>query len=465
MLLALILAQSASAATSSVRFSADPTEDKPVTVTVSGSTETARSLFVKITANGTCASTPDATPATWLSSVYGDYISAGSYSRTYSYTPTAPGTYRVCTWVDQSSSGAQDASAQDTLSVANDPSDDPPARPVESGDGESDSDEISPAPPVAILGPAARVTQSDRRPVFRWQPAEGYTDQLIIEDEDGEPLTLVRDDGTYAPTDEDDEDVVDWADYDDDSGDDLSDAERTTFDQWYLEKIANQRIERNAGVAEVRLDSALPPGRYRWFVERSLDGRVVPKAAEFHLTLLGPPLKRLKVHARSRANRSSAHPGQTTLQITTTPFANVRISIARSGRERIMRYAWDASARGDVTIDWTCKLRGAGHYRWSVTATDPFGKVLLRKGRFKTVTKTRCAAYRAAERAAARQRAAARARREAAERRAAALAAAREYRRKAGNCAALNGHLRRLNYADGSSSLVCVTPNGFFAPP
>jgi hypothetical protein len=219
-----------------------------------------------------------------------------------------------------------------------------------------------------------------------------------------------------------------------------------------------------AGVAQARLGSALPPGRYGWYVERSVDRRVVMKSERRHITLLGPKLTRLQVRVSSRSHRSSANPGSTSLRITTTPYMRVRIAIARSGRKRVVSYAWGASATGSMSVDWTCKVKGAGRYRWSVTATDGFGKELRRTGTFKAVTQAQCSAYRAAEREAARRRAAARARELAADRARARREAAAEYRRIASNCAALNGVLRRLHWQDGSSTLVCVTPNGFFPP-
>ena len=285
--------------------------------------------------------------------------------------------------------------------MANDPADDPPVPQPRFAD--------RPAPGVVLIGPDAEVKLQDRRPSFRWHAAAGYEDQLVLVDNEGEFIALVRADGTYVPTDEDDEDVANPDDYEDEEGDGIDRSERTTFDSWYVEKISDDGVDVAAGIAQARLGSALPPGRYGWYVERSVDHRVVMKGERRHITLLGPKLTRLQVRVSSRSHRSSANPGSTSLRITTTPFMRVRIAIARSGRKRVVNYAWGASATGSMSVDWTCKVKGAGRYRWSVTATDAFGKELRRTGTFKAVTQAQCSGYRAAEREAARRRAAARA--------------------------------------------------------
>src|SRR5256885_806226 len=87
---------SASAATLGLTIpTPDPAEQSPLSVTASGSTEHARTLFVFVesgaTATNTCASTASdefdkgATEitGTWTSWADGDSIAAGSYSKTH----------------------------------------------------------------------------------------------------------------------------------------------------------------------------------------------------------------------------------------------------------------------------------------------------------------------------------------------------------------------------------------------
>ncbi len=51
------MATPASAPSANISFSSDPTEDRPVTVTVSGSSEALRDLFVLRTKQSSCAAT------------------------------------------------------------------------------------------------------------------------------------------------------------------------------------------------------------------------------------------------------------------------------------------------------------------------------------------------------------------------------------------------------------------------
>src|SRR3954451_6582485 len=90
LLLLLAFASSAQAATiNSISFSADPTEDEPVTVTVSGTSEANRTLYVDRQDQSTpCGSTAGSNFGSSLGSLNGDPLSAGSFTRTYSFTPT-----------------------------------------------------------------------------------------------------------------------------------------------------------------------------------------------------------------------------------------------------------------------------------------------------------------------------------------------------------------------------------------
>jgi hypothetical protein len=76
-------AASASAASTAIGFSADPTEDKPVVVTISGTSDAARSLWVLRTTASSCAATVEGNAGgSELSSYYsGDGVSAGAYTR------------------------------------------------------------------------------------------------------------------------------------------------------------------------------------------------------------------------------------------------------------------------------------------------------------------------------------------------------------------------------------------------
>jgi hypothetical protein len=110
---------SASAASFSVGFSADPTEDVPVTVTVDGTADASRSLWVVRTTGGSCAATlsGNADASELSSSYYGDSVSAGPFTRSYAFTPSEATTYRVCAYLGQSRNGPNDATATESFTA------------------------------------------------------------------------------------------------------------------------------------------------------------------------------------------------------------------------------------------------------------------------------------------------------------------------------------------------------------
>ena len=102
------------ASVDAISFSADPTEDEPISVTVTGTTEANRTLFASVRSGATtCAAVAIDDWSTIggfaqrLSGTQtgdsGDAIAAGSFSKTYQFTPTTPGPYRVCAYVARTS--------------------------------------------------------------------------------------------------------------------------------------------------------------------------------------------------------------------------------------------------------------------------------------------------------------------------------------------------------------------------
>ncbi|MCW2925018.1 MAG: hypothetical protein JWM98_2422 [Thermoleophilia bacterium] len=84
-----------------MNVSADPTEDEQVTLTVTGSSEAARTLYVlHLTGTATCPSSQTGysalTPTTGTSNV-----GPGAYTRTYEFTPTNAGDHTICSYVSE----------------------------------------------------------------------------------------------------------------------------------------------------------------------------------------------------------------------------------------------------------------------------------------------------------------------------------------------------------------------------
>ena len=88
--------------------SADPTEEEPTSYTVSGTTEVDRRLYVyAIPGAGSCPALASGVPAFNEISGSGPFsggeiVGAGSFSRTFDYTPADSGTTHVCAYVSES---------------------------------------------------------------------------------------------------------------------------------------------------------------------------------------------------------------------------------------------------------------------------------------------------------------------------------------------------------------------------
>lgn len=122
-----------SAASVSIEVVGSPTEDVPLTVRVSGGTEVARRLYVFVNANYGCYSTQgdeldgastngdgitSLTPKP-VSGESGEALSAGSYSKEYSYTPpeaSSPATYTLCGYIAEGEYGYDTPDATGTAS-------------------------------------------------------------------------------------------------------------------------------------------------------------------------------------------------------------------------------------------------------------------------------------------------------------------------------------------------------------
>jgi len=112
-----LIPAAASAASITVSVSADPTEDMPVTVTASGTADSATRLFVFVTtAYSSCPASmssfgySEELSGSVFGSYDGDALAAGSFSRQYEYVPPSRATYRVCAYLAPSAFGVVQAS-------------------------------------------------------------------------------------------------------------------------------------------------------------------------------------------------------------------------------------------------------------------------------------------------------------------------------------------------------------------
>ena len=101
------------AASVSISVSPSSSENGPVKVKISGTTEVARELYVLVNTYGGCSSTPAYDDGSPLAS--GTSITPSAYSGEYSYTPTSTGTYSVCGYVDENEFATPDAAGSATF--------------------------------------------------------------------------------------------------------------------------------------------------------------------------------------------------------------------------------------------------------------------------------------------------------------------------------------------------------------
>lgn len=385
--------------------------------TVQGTLEEEAQLAVGVVSTTTCPSF-DRTEFQ-----AGDKVPAGPYSEVYRLTMPSTPEATLCAAV-RNSAGRVVSTAQVRLSL------------------------LPLVTPVATFGAASGWLEG-RRPVFSWATAASSTDELLLSDRQGNVLALVAADGTWVPTTDAQSDVDNADDYYDD--DDSSDtSKRPGYEP--AEEDADLIVK--DGVARAQFQQPLWPGSYQWSVVRRLpDGRAT-ESDPVRFRIKGPPVNGLKVRTRSYRIRSSRTPGYSKLIVKTNAYAYLRLSLRRGGREQVRNFRWGPQTEGSITFDWTCKY-GGGRYRFTLTASDDDGNEYTRRGSIRTISRAQCQRLRRAERRARDRRAASRLRRQRA-------AVRRDLQRRIQNCRNVGGTPRRWTWQDGSSSLICVLPYGWY---
>ena len=170
------------------------------------------------------------------------------------------------------------------------------------------------------------------------------------------------------------------------------------------------------------------------------------------------PVKHLSVKPVAHSRHSSADPGFTKLDITTSPYTFVTVKLSRYGHST-ERFEWGShSTEVAEVVRWSCRSPG-GTYRYVVTAKSDVGRALIRRGRFVPVSVARCRALKKQE-AEAKERS----EREAAEEQRGAEREERERLATAeANCRAEGGTPITL-YVEGRAERYCRAPWGGLLP-
>jgi hypothetical protein len=288
----------------------------------------------------------------------GDAVGPGSYSKTYSYTPTAAGKYLVCTYVQRENYTTPYASGLARFEGSGG-STTAPATGVNSDDS---------AATAALVGPV-HDEHVGVRPVFRWRDGPG-SDTLLLFTRD--PASGARPVAQIAQ----------------------GAATLSTPQIWSATR-----------------ETMLTPGTYWWAVARTVGGkRVVSAAVRFVVD--PPPLRALRVMRRISPGKLVRAPGFTRLIIRVAPFTGVLLTVRRVARAcasattcaQTRNIAMGASYKRSVKFKWDC---GApGRYRYTVVASDAYGTSQTSRGSWE-LSHGRCEQLRrrAARRRAAKRRA------------------------------------------------------------
>lgn len=477
----------------SAEIGSSPTQDFPVSVKVSGTTQLPRELYVWITEGPrTCGPYPSwNSGGTYLAD--GDALAEGSFTKEFTYTPTDVSTYTVCTYIDESSFGTANANATASFSAAL-PSG---SLGVAVNPGSAENTAVT----IQVSGsvPLPRklyvwVTEGPRTcgPYPSWNSGGTYlaTGDALAEGAFSHVYTYTPNQtATYTVCAYVEESAFGTPN----ASGGATFANTTPARRAEEAKKAAERAASEAALAAEHTDAARRLDQYLQGVaerghcedlsEEYRDSLSVCRAKEVALRAvseakeaaeraewasleaadLAKPVGSLSIRARAHPGKSSERPGSTVLRIVSSPFALVTIKLHRFGHRTEHFSAWPASLASRTGVleqryDWTCKRPG-GIYSYVITARTRVGRTVSRRGHFAPVSAERCSAMRryeqeARERSARRYAEGVRQEREAEE---------ATQREGESNCRARGGTVVQL-YIEGEPRLGCRAPLGGLLP-
>lgn len=369
------LAVPALAASASVELAASggAVAGAPVTITASGTAEAGQLLFVEVESPGGFTSgCQTAFPGfgTKLSSFSGDAVSAGPFAKSYTYTPPASGSYRLCGYLDKSSFETPAAMFAGSFSVA----DRSGSLSVAASPGLANSKQPvtvtvngttnSPAELLVGVGTSVECNPADKFVLLDGERVNGPNGDAV--QAGGFSRTY-----TYAPT----------------GSGTYTVCSRLATGPSYLQSI----FATGSATFKVRTEEEEESERRNAQNEANARANAQREAEEEarRAAALKRPVTRLSVQALGHSKGSSYSPGYTNLVVTTSPYAHVAIKLVRHGHSTY-HIDWGRNARETaVVVPWSCGSPG-GVYRYTVSARTNVGRALVRKGRFSPVSVRRC---------------------------------------------------------------------------
>ena len=386
-----------------VEVSTNPTQDVPLTVKVSGTSEVAQKLYVYVDeGSGPCPTDPYFNTGTTLAG--GEAISAGSFGKEYSYSPMSQTSYIVCAYIDEGGFATANATANAGFTTA-----------LPSG---SVAVALS---PTATENGAISITVSGSievpRKLYVYADEGGGpcpTDPYFNTGKSlagGEAIGAGSFSKSYSYTPTNTSTYIVCA-YIDEGGFATADATGSaTFTNvtpqtraeeaaraaqkaaYEAERVAEVKKEQEAAAKE-KYEAEAPARKAAKEAaeEAKYAAEVAAAKARAHKT----PVKHLSVKAAAHAGHSSSDPGYTNLDLNTAPYAHITIKLSRYGHIT-EHLEWGESSKAvAMVIPWSCNSPG-GTYNYTITAKSNVGKALTRRGHFSPVSVRRCHEYEAKE--------------------------------------------------------------------
>jgi hypothetical protein len=406
------------AGSASIQVSPSPTRDKPVTITVSGETEVARKLFVYIDDAGHgCEPDPGAeSGGEWLSTAGGEALAAGVFKIAYKYTPAAVGIFTVCAYVDESESAVPDAAAEESfeatdwvsVQVSANPIRGEPATLVISGESragrrlfvyissagngcealpeaerEAGREELSREHGEALAAGSFKVT-------YRYTPEFIGTYTLcafVDESEAAIPAASATASFTSSPSLLEVEERAAKVKAEEELAKAAREAEVAAREAARAAQEAAAKAAREA--AAVASQEAAARAVHEAAERAAAEAAAAAAQAARLKAARSKPVTRLTVSAVAHDGPSLAHPGYTSLVVTTSPFAFVTVRLTRNGHRTVRREWGEQASAVAAEVSWSCHHPG-GTYLYTVTARTGVGRKLSKRGRFAPVSAARC---------------------------------------------------------------------------